>query len=224
MSELQKHYQDRDEDFLEYDYYGNPTPESIARERELKERTYSTGEFAAKAHVTIRTIRYYDKKDLLKPSYRTESEARRYTDEDFVKLQQILLFKYLGFSLDEIRELTIGALDPENLTQSLRVQKRLIEERVEQMQAMTTAIDRTIGQLQHHLDIGERPLEAVVFLQLVLGTLSLLQYLLRTLLIVPESFLLGDFRQPAHLILKTHRVKGTHLPLSVCSAAWVHPL
>ena len=95
MSELQKHYQDRDEDFLEYDYYGNPTPESIARERELKERTYSTGEFAAKAHVTIRTIRYYDKKDLLKPSYRTESEARRYTDEDFAKLQQILLFKYL---------------------------------------------------------------------------------------------------------------------------------
>ena len=49
MSELQKHYQDRDEEFLEYDYYGNPTPESIARERELKERTYSTGEFAAKA-------------------------------------------------------------------------------------------------------------------------------------------------------------------------------
>ena len=152
MSELEKHCQDRDEDFLEYDYYGNPTPESIARERELKERTYSTGEFAAKAHVTIRTIRYYDKKDLLKPSYRTESEARRYTDEDFVKLQQILLFKYLGFSLDEIRELTIGALDPENLTQSLRVQKRLIEERVEQMQAMTTAIDRTIGQLQHHTE------------------------------------------------------------------------
>lgn len=30
---------------------------------------YTTGEFARMAHVTIRTIRYYDKKGLLKPSF-----------------------------------------------------------------------------------------------------------------------------------------------------------
>ena len=30
---------------------------------------YSSGEFARMAHVTLRTIRYYDKQDILKPSY-----------------------------------------------------------------------------------------------------------------------------------------------------------
>ena len=47
---------------------------------------YSSGEFARMAHVTLRTIRYYDKQNILKPSYVTEAGARFYTDEDFARL------------------------------------------------------------------------------------------------------------------------------------------
>ena len=64
---------------------------------------YTTGEFARMAHVTIRTIRYYDKKGLLKPSFINESGYRMYSDEDFLKLQkegftddyEALIAKYL---------------------------------------------------------------------------------------------------------------------------------
>ena len=59
------------------------------------------------ANVTLRTIRYYDKQDILKPSLVSESGARFYTDKDFARLQQILLLKYLGFSLEDIREMLI---------------------------------------------------------------------------------------------------------------------
>lgn len=86
---------------------------------------YTSGEFAEKAHVSIRTIRYYDQKNLLKPAARAKGGARRYTDQDFAKLQQILLLKYLGFSLNEIREMTIGAGDAQFLLGSLQIQKRL---------------------------------------------------------------------------------------------------
>lgn len=89
---------------------------------------YTSGEFAEKAHASIRTIRYYDQKNLLKPAARTKSGARRYTDQDFAKLQQILLLKYLGFSLNEIREMTIGAGDAQFLLGSLQIQKRLAED------------------------------------------------------------------------------------------------
>ena len=67
---------------------------------------YTTGEFARMAHVTIRTIRYYDKKGLLKPSFVNESGYRMYSDEDFLRLQKILSLKYLGFSLKEISNKT----------------------------------------------------------------------------------------------------------------------
>ena len=64
---------------------------------------YSSGEFARMAQVSVRTIRFYDKQNILKPSYITPAGARFYTDSDFVKLQQILLLKYLGFSLEDIK-------------------------------------------------------------------------------------------------------------------------
>lgn len=104
---------------------------------------YTTGEFAHKAHVSLRTIRYYDQKNLLKPARHTKSGARRYTEQDFAKLQQILLLKYLGFSLNEIREMTIGSGDHQLLIDSLQVQKRLAEERIEEMKNVVKAIDST---------------------------------------------------------------------------------
>lgn len=115
---------------------------------------YSSGEFAEKAHVTLRTIRYYDKMNLLKPSMHTESGARLYSDQDFAKLQQILLFKYLGFSLEEIREMTLASADPHFLNESLKIQKRLLQERQEELQSMILAVDQTSAALEqkHEID------------------------------------------------------------------------
>lgn len=104
---------------------------------------YTSGEFAKKAHVSIRTIRYYDQKNLLKPATHTKGGARLYTDQDFAKLQQILLLKYLGFSLSDIREMTIGSGDKQLLQDSLQIQKCLAEERLEEMKNVVNAIDST---------------------------------------------------------------------------------
>ena len=47
---------------------------------------YSSGEFAKKAHITKKTIRYYDEHNILKPSYVNENGARFYNDDDFARL------------------------------------------------------------------------------------------------------------------------------------------
>ena len=44
---------------------------------------YSSGEFAKKAHITKKTVRYYDEHNILKPSYVNENGARFYNDDDF---------------------------------------------------------------------------------------------------------------------------------------------
>ena len=115
---------------------------------------YSSGEFARMAQVSIRTIRFYDKQNILKPSYVTASGARFYTDSDFVKLQQILLLKYLGFSLDDIRGMTIDDADYHFLLNSLSLQKKLVVDRIEQMQLVESAIDNAVKALeeQHQID------------------------------------------------------------------------
>lgn len=110
---------------------------------------YSSGEFARMAHVTLRTIRFYDKKNILKPSYVNENGARFYTDADFVRLQQILLLKYLGFSLKDICEMTIDDIDYPFLMNSLKLQKKLVQDRIEQMQLVENAIDKTVAAISN---------------------------------------------------------------------------
>ncbi|MGN0316178.1 MAG: methyltransferase domain-containing protein [Fusicatenibacter sp.] len=106
------------------------------------ERYYTTGEFARMAHVTIRTIRYYDKKGLLKPSFVNESGYRMYSDEDFLKLQKILSLKYLGFSLEEIGNMTIHDTSADIL-KSLNMQIGLIRKKMENLEQMEKALVTT---------------------------------------------------------------------------------
>lgn len=113
-----------------------------------KEGYYSSGQFAALANVSVRTIRFYDRQNLLKPSYINENGARFYTDADLVHIQQILLLKYLGFSLEDIRELTIGDSDPSFLLNSLHLQKRLVEDRIEQLGLVRDAISDTVSVIE----------------------------------------------------------------------------
>lgn len=104
---------------------------------------YSSGVFARMAKVTLRTIRYYDKQNILKPSFVSEAGARFYTDKDFVRLQQILLLKYLGFSLEDIREMLIDDTDYHFMLNSLNIQLKLVQDRIEQMQLVEKAIQDT---------------------------------------------------------------------------------
>lgn len=115
---------------------------------------YSSGEFARMAHITLRTVRYYDKNNILKPSLVNESGARFYTDKDFARLQQILLLKFLGFSLDDIREMITDDSDYRYMLNSLNIQLKLVQDRIEQMQLVEKAIRDTSQAIQeeHSID------------------------------------------------------------------------
>lgn len=62
-------------------------------------------EVAKLTGITNRTLHYYDEIGLLPPSIVTETKYRIYTNEDLGRLQEILFFKEIGFSLKEIKEL-----------------------------------------------------------------------------------------------------------------------
>lgn len=55
--------------------------------------------------LSVRTLQYYDRIGLLAPAAYTESGYRLYDDASLEVLQQILLFRELGFPLKEIRDI-----------------------------------------------------------------------------------------------------------------------
>jgi DNA-binding transcriptional MerR regulator/ubiquinone/menaquinone biosynthesis C-methylase UbiE len=105
----------------------------------------TSGQFAKMARVSVRTVRFYDKQNILKPSFVNETTgARYYTTKDLVKLQQILLYKYLGFSLEEIKELMVKAEDKDFMVDSMKLQQTLISDKLDQMQLVKKAVDETL--------------------------------------------------------------------------------
>lgn len=110
-----------------------------------KKEYFTTGQLAKMAKVSVRTIRFYDSKNLLKPSFVDEDTGSRfYTRDDFLKLEQVLLYKYLGFSIEEIKELTITKNDKDFVIDSMHLQHKLIEDKMEQMQLVKDAIESTL--------------------------------------------------------------------------------
>ena len=65
----------------------------------------SISQVAKLTGVSIRTLQYYDKIGLLKPSELTAAGSRMYDDDALQTLQQILFFRELGFSLKEIKQI-----------------------------------------------------------------------------------------------------------------------
>lgn len=118
-----------------------------------KEGYYSSGQFMKLAGITKKTIRYYDEKNILKPSLVTENGTRFYTDNDLVKLRQIMLLKYLGFSLNDIKDMQVDYADKHYINNSLNIQLKLVEDRIEQLKLVADTIKEATGEMEAESDI-----------------------------------------------------------------------
>ena len=106
-----------------------------------EEKLYTTGEIAKKAGVTVRTIRYYDTKGILKPSNHNNQGHRLYSENDFYALKQVLVLKYLGLSLDEIVEIQSQNFGKDDIINSFKLQKNIIKNRINRMKIILDIIE-----------------------------------------------------------------------------------
>ena len=102
----------------------------------------TVGELARLMGTTVRTLQYYDQEGLLKPSAKSEGGRRLYSKKDIVKLHQILSFKYLGFSLEEIKSRLLTLDTPQDVAMALEHQKRTIREEIEALQEALQAVSK----------------------------------------------------------------------------------
>ncbi|MBD5586324.1 methyltransferase domain-containing protein [Clostridium botulinum] len=109
--------------------------------KNTSKKLFTTGEFAKKAGVTIRTLRYYDKIGLLVPSSHNELGHRLYSKEDFGKLQKILTLKFIGLSLEDIANIMKYDLNHKDFKKSLEIQKEIMKKKIKHIQSIIKAID-----------------------------------------------------------------------------------
>lgn len=99
---------------------------------------YTTGQFAKLANVSQRTIRYYDKIGLLKPSCILKNGYRQYSEKDFIRLQKIITLRNLDFSIEDIFSMMSSE---ETLKDSLQLQSSLVQAKINNLQNLKEALD-----------------------------------------------------------------------------------
>ncbi|MBI4672657.1 MAG: MerR family transcriptional regulator [Chloroflexi bacterium] len=110
---------------------------------------FKIGEFSKIAQVTVKTLRYYDQVDLLKPAQIDRfSDYRYYTLDQLPRLNRILAFKDLGFSLDEIARLLDENVSAEQLRGMLRLKQAEAQQRVADEQARLARIEARLQMIE----------------------------------------------------------------------------
>ncbi len=99
-------------------------------------------EVAELTGVTIRTLHHYDELRLLIPSGRSQAGYRLYDHPDLERLQEIIVWRQLGFSLPHIRVLLDDPAHDRGA--ALRRQRELVALELDRLQATARALDAAL--------------------------------------------------------------------------------
>lgn len=115
---------------------------------------FKVKEVANLTGVSIRTLHHYDRIGLLQPEAVTDAGYRLYSERDLERLQQILFFKEMDFTLQEIKDI----LDrPDfNRKESLKNHKALLLKKKKRLDEIIRTVEKTINSIEGGYQMKEK--------------------------------------------------------------------
>ena len=108
--------------------------------------SYKIKEVADMVGISVRTLHHYDQIGILKPNSVTPAGYRLYTDDDLERLQQVLFFKELDFTLLEIKEIIDNPdFDKKH---ALKIHRELLIEKKMRLDKIIKSVDKTIDYIE----------------------------------------------------------------------------
>ena len=114
----------------------------------MPESSYTIGGLARAAGVPVSTVRFYERRGILRPDGRSRAIYRRYSDESLQKLRLIRCAQSIGLSLKDAREL-LRLIDSENcpcddVEQVVRRRLADIRERMKELRRWERALEKSL--------------------------------------------------------------------------------
>ncbi len=120
------------------------------------------GELAALAGVPAATVRYYERRGLLRPAPRTRSSYRQYSHQTADRLRFIKRAQGLGFTLHEIEELLALRVRHEGTCEAVGRRTRekiaLVRQKVRELEAMERSLAQLAAACEARRPTGECPI------------------------------------------------------------------
>ena len=119
-------------------------------------KSYTVNQLGKLAAVSVRTLHYYDEIGLLHPSFVKANGYRFYGEKELLRLQQILFFRELEFSLLDIKDI-IDA--PEfDIVRALGDHKKLLAIKANRLTGLLKTIDKTIDKIKKNKPMDDKDL------------------------------------------------------------------
>ncbi|WP_080875607.1 MerR family transcriptional regulator [Oceanobacillus timonensis] len=128
----------------------------------MKKERFSISEFAKSTGVSVRTLHYYDEKNILKPKRDEDTGHRVYEKEDMIQLHKILTMKFLGMSLEDIKDYMQPDTFDLSFIDTLRLQESKLMKDKEQIDIALEAIQRTIPLLENEKEVDQAVLVSLL--------------------------------------------------------------
>ena len=126
----------------------------------------TTGELASRAGVKVATIRFYERRGLLRAPARTPSGYRQYGPDEVERVRFVRRAQGLGFTLDEIQDLL--ALRVEHVSACAAVAARArekldrVERKVREVERMKQVLERLVFACEAREPTNDCPILAVL--------------------------------------------------------------
>ena len=108
---------------------------------------FTSGQLAKQCHTSIRTVQYYDQNGLLRAK-RSQSNRREYDEQDLLRLQQIITYRQLGFTLKDIQELIDNRQASKTLSALIDKQTAMLHQQIHQLESQLAGLRYFKKQLQ----------------------------------------------------------------------------
>lgn len=110
---------------------------------------FKIGDFSRLSRVSVRALRLYDQMGLIKPIHVDRFTGYRYySAEQLSRLNQIVAFKDLGFSLEQIVKLLSDKIPPDQIRGMLRLKQAEVEQLIEGEQTRLRRIEARLQQIE----------------------------------------------------------------------------
>jgi DNA-binding transcriptional MerR regulator len=110
---------------------------------------FRIGDFSKLSQVSVKALRFYDEVGLLKPTYVDRLTGYRYYSATLLpRLNRIMAFKELGFSLEEIARLLDGDLPVDRVRESLQSRREQLTRRIERERAQLAEVEAWLQEIE----------------------------------------------------------------------------
>lgn len=102
---------------------------------------YTTGDIAKICGVSVRTVQYYDSRNILVPSELSEGGRRLYSEQDLKRMKVICFLRDAGISINSIGELLVEENPSSVIAALLKRQEQIIKEEVNERKTQLELIE-----------------------------------------------------------------------------------